>query len=83
MMWWYPGQLGWGVMLLNVLITLIFWGGLVALVVWAIRSLMGARSRPGQSPADQPLEILRRRFAAGEISQEEYERARRTLEQGT
>ncbi|HZV49291.1 MAG TPA: SHOCT domain-containing protein [Candidatus Dormibacteraeota bacterium] len=82
MMWWYPGQFGWGMMLVNALITLIFWGGLVAVAVWVIRSLMG--SRTGERPrADQPLEILRRRFAAGEISQDEYERARRTLEQGT
>jgi putative membrane protein len=81
MMWWYPGAFGWGMMLFSVLLTLAFWAGLVAVVVWAVRTLVGARSRSSQpSQGDQPLEILRRRFAAGEISQEEYERARRALE---
>ncbi len=82
MMWWYPGPFGWGMMLLGALATLVVWVGLVVAVIWAIRSLMGGRAgeRPG---AEQPLEILRRRFAAGEITQEEYERARRALGQGT
>ncbi len=75
MMWWYPGQIGWGMMLVNALVALIFLGGLVALVVWAIWALVGTPSRANQQPpADRPLEVLRRRLAAGEISQEEYER---------
>jgi len=36
----------------------------------------------GLSPKEMPLEILARRFASGEISAEEYERARDLLQGG-
>ncbi len=49
----------------------------IALVAWAMYS-----QRHGQQPSAQdetPLEILRRRYARGEISQEEFEQARRAI----
>jgi putative membrane protein len=76
MMWWYPGmaQVGWGMMAVNGLATLVFLAGLAVLIAWAVRSFS---ARP---PArEEPLEILQRRFAAGEISQAEFEQARRAL----
>jgi uncharacterized membrane protein len=49
--------------------------GVVLLVVWMVRQFTaGQGARP-----DSPEEILRRRFAAGEISQADYEQAKRTL----
>lgn len=48
-----------------------------ALVVWAVFSL-----HEGQRPSARDetlLEILRRRYASGEISQEEFDQARRTV----
>jgi putative membrane protein len=61
------------------------WGGLlmvlvavaiILLVVWAVRS-----GFPGQRQSEQEgaVDILKRRFAAGEISQAEYEQARKAL----
>jgi len=49
--------------------------GVVLLVVWMVRQFKGGQ---GARP-DSPEEILRRRFAAGEISQADYEQAKRTL----
>lgn len=72
MMWGYYGAWNPLWMLLPMLI---FWGGLAALVVWAVRVFGGAKARD-----DSALETLRRRFAAGEISQEEYEKMRRVLQ---
>ncbi len=49
----------------------------IALVGWGVASL-----RPGQHPVAQdetPLEILRRRYASGEINQEEFEQAKHAL----
>jgi uncharacterized membrane protein len=37
------------------------------------------RGAGSSAPADDPLEILRRRYAAGEIDDEEYQRRRKTL----
>ncbi len=51
------------------------WVGLVALAFWAIESF---RPRSGQA-REAPLDIARRRYAAGEISREEFEQIRRDL----
>ncbi len=62
----------------------IFAVGLALLVIWAVR----ASGRPAYpigpppmtvAPRETPLEILARRFASGEISADEYERARDLL----
>ena len=53
--------------------TVIFWGAIVALVVWIIRG--GLRSR-----SETPQDVLRRRLAEGSISVEEYERSRAALD---
>lgn len=54
---------------------LLVWAGIVAVVIWAVRSYA---HQPAAS--DPALETLRRRFAAGEIIQEEFETARRALQ---
>jgi putative membrane protein len=51
------------------------WGGVAALVVWAVRST-GVNRGGGTGSA---LDILERRFASGEIDREEYEERRRLL----
>jgi putative membrane protein len=58
--------------------------GVVLLVIWAIRALPGTsmmRAAPVASPvsSESPLDILARRFAQGEITAEDYERARDLL----
>ncbi len=50
---------------------------IVPLAIWAVLSLRGDQ-RPA-TRAETPLEIVRRRYASGEISREEFEQARRTL----
>jgi putative membrane protein len=52
-----------------------FWVGVVALAIWAIESF---RPRPEQQ-GEAALDIARRRYAAGEISREEFEQIRRDL----
>jgi putative membrane protein len=74
----YGGYGGFGWMLgggLMMLMMLLFWIGLIALVVWGVASLRGGQ-RPS-APDETPLESLRRRYASGEISREEFEQARR------
>ncbi len=60
--------------------------GIVAIVVWAstrpspqIASMAPYGPPPAIPPREAPLDILARRFAAGEISAEEYEKARDLL----
>ncbi len=63
----------WIVMTLMMVIVL---GGLIVLVVWAVRAVSGARSGSSSSA----LEMLKRRLAAGEITRDEYNETRRILE---
>ena len=59
--------------------------GAVILVIWAVRAMPATAMRPAGAvpppglPADTPLDILARRFALGEITAEEYQRARDVL----
>jgi putative membrane protein len=48
----------------------------VALLVWGMGVLSGTRDRAAEPT---PLEVLKRRYAAGEITQTEFEQARRAL----
>ena len=51
-------------------------GALIALIVLAFKAVTGAH--PGTYGSG--LEVLKRRLAAGEITQDEYEKSRRILE---
>ena len=64
--WPWPG-------LLWLVAFLLFWGGLLALLIWAVRLSTGSARRESSD------DILRRRLANGEISQEEYDHIWRVL----
>jgi len=83
-MWW--GQhmvgLGWGGWLLGGLMMLIFWGGLIILVFFLARAFAGSgNQRQGASTDETALDILKKRYARGELSKEEFESIRRDLEE--
>jgi putative membrane protein len=65
----------WGIGMM--LMMLIFWGLVIVGVVLAIRWLasQGRESRP----TDAALDILRQRYARGDISKEEFEAKKRDL----
>ena len=57
---------------------LLFLGLLIAGIVVLVRALSG-RSVFGQPSYDGALEVLRRRYAAGEITKDQFEDMKRTL----
>ncbi|HJW21931.1 MAG TPA: SHOCT domain-containing protein [Candidatus Limnocylindrales bacterium] len=76
--------------IVGILAMVAFWAliivGLVYAVRWLIRADRNSRLPGGpsgwnapDSRPDNPLEILRQRYARGEIDEEEYERRRKTL----
>jgi uncharacterized membrane protein len=67
------------VMALGWLTMLAFWGALVAGAILLIRALVRSGIRPGGTSA---RDILTRRYEAGGITREEYERACRALKGG-
>ena len=73
-----PGGFGWMVGFggLGMLLGVVVWVAIIVLVVWAVTSQF---NRTPDATRGDALEILKRRFAAGEISQAEFETARRAL----
>jgi putative membrane protein len=71
-MMWSFGMMGW----LGMAMMLLFWIGVILLAIAVARALFPTERRSSQQVA---LEILQRRYAAGEISPEEFEQARRAL----
>jgi uncharacterized membrane protein len=68
-------SLGW-------LAMLAFWGAAIVGIVLLVRAL--SRPMPGASTrsADDALTILRWRYASGEITHQQYEQMRHTLDDG-
>ena len=71
-MWGFWGV--WGIAMM--LFMLLFWGLVIAGVVLGIRWLLG---QGRESRSDTALEILRQRYARGEINKEEFETKKRDL----
>lgn len=88
MMWGYGGAQPfgsggiWGLAMgSGMLLTLAFWAAVIAGVVLLVRWVVGSPSEgTGAAPPEQPRDILRRRYAAGEIDQATYQRMRLELE---
>ena len=70
MWWWMPA---------GMLVVGLFWILVIAAIVAAVWWVVGQRRPGGTIPTDRALEILRERYARGEISREEFEARRRDL----
>jgi putative membrane protein len=76
------GAFGW----LWMLIPLLFWGGLLVLMAWAVVRIFPSGRAEGVRRAESAPsaeDILRERFARGEVSAEEYEERLKVLRGGT
>jgi len=82
--WWGngymgPGMMGWGIFgIIGMIMMFIFWAlvivGLVFFVRWLYHTSRGTVHR-----SDTPLEILKKRYARGEIDKKEFEEKSRDL----
>lgn len=77
-----PGMMGWaGMGWFGPLFMVLFWILIVVLIVLLIRWLLSASHAKPQSPPpeDAALEILKKRYARGEINKEEFEVKKKDL----
>jgi putative membrane protein len=60
----------------------ILWIVVVGLIVWAVVAAVRRTGEPGSpnKSADSALEVLKKRYARGEINKEEYEEKKKDLE---
>ncbi len=80
MMWGYGFHWGW--MVFGGLMMILFWGGLIGLALVIARAVARPGSQTsggGAQPAATPLEVLKGRYASGEISKEQFDKIRRDL----
>ena len=78
----YGNGFSWGWMLFGGLMMILFWGGLIGLALVIARSFAQPGSQgsgDGTQAAANPIEILKVRYASGEISKEQFEKIRRDL----
>ena len=75
------GAQGFGFNPIGTIVSLVFWaliiGGIVLLVVWLARN--AGRTALGASTGDAPLDILKARYAKGEITKEQFDAVKRDL----
>lgn len=74
----WDGGWGWGHMIFGSVMMIAFWGTIIFLIILAVRWLGGAGHGPGPG-GKSAVDILKERFARGEIDKAEFEERRRTL----
>ncbi|MCL4467013.1 MAG: SHOCT domain-containing protein [Chloroflexi bacterium] len=84
--WGYYGgnnPYGWPVWLtagIGLLMMVLFWGAVIVGGYFLVRALSQSGNRSAVVHSETPLDILKRRYAAGELTKEEYDRMRQDLE---
>jgi len=78
-MWYMHPGIGWR-LVIDGIGTLLFWGVLIALIVWVVRRV-GHHSHEDSRGSDRQdaLEIAKLRYARGEITKEQFEEIKRGL----
>ena len=74
---WMP-EMGWGI---GPLFMIAFWVLVILAMVYVGKALM-SRGSEGSTPpeSETPLEILKKRYARGEVNKEEFEEKRKDLD---
>jgi putative membrane protein len=77
-MWGHMGDYGWGGMGIGMLL---LWGILIAAIVLLIKYTWGAGTFAGRDRREKnALELLKERYARGEIGREEFEQKKSDIE---
>jgi putative membrane protein len=77
----YWGGMGWGGHMVGWLFMILFWVFIIVVTVAAVRWLASGATRDGKSSTQSAVDILRERYARGEIDREEFQQRKRDLEQ--
>ncbi len=78
-MWDFAGH-GWGWIGVGMVHMLLFWALIILAIVTLVRYLSGTSSESTRETNKVPLDILKERYARGEIEKPDYEEKRRELQ---
>jgi len=78
-MWGDGGMWNWGWGMFGALHMLLWWILIILGIVVLIKWLFGGASRREPGSSDRAIEILKERYARGEIGKDEFEQKRRDL----
>ncbi|MFO7816623.1 MAG: SHOCT domain-containing protein [Thermodesulfobacteriota bacterium] len=76
--WWGPGMMPFGGM--GMIIVLIFAAFLIIVLLRVLRNLPAPSRYNEASAEDSPMDILKKRFARGEINEEEFNKMKKKIE---
>ncbi len=84
-------MMGFGFGGLGIVLMLVFWVVIIALAVWLLSNIFPKAVNNSSYPAttwhsdlsESPLEILKRRYARGEINREQYDLMKREISEDT
>ncbi len=78
-----PGMMGWGYGMgwLGMILMALFWVAIIVGIILLIRWIFVSTGTKGHGTTseDSPLEILKRRYARGDINKEEFEQKKKDL----
>lgn len=79
MMGGYASPLGFGVHLVGIVLTVLFWALIIGGGVWLVTKSARASMPANTLPTQTPLDILKVRYAKGEITKEQFEQMKQDL----
>jgi putative membrane protein len=68
--------LGW-MYLIGPIFMILFWAAIILLIIWLYKQIRGPQAGPVQS--ESALEVLKKRYARGEIDKKEFEEKKKDL----
>ena len=63
----------------GMLLMVLFWGGVIALIVWGVLKLNRNEIPAGSRIKENPLDVAKQRYAKGEITKVEFDQIKRDL----
>ena len=79
MMWPYGYGAGWGWMIGGWIMMIVIWGLVIVAIVALVRAASDRSVGAQPKGSEAPIEILRRRYAAGELTKEQFEEMKRDV----
>jgi putative membrane protein len=72
---WGMMNWGWGGMIFQ----LLFWLILIGVIIWGVKSISERNQKSTRSSEGSALDILKKRYARGEIDKKEFEQKKKDL----